>query len=521
MDTEQLLTCAMGLLERGDINGVIDMIARAEASLPEGGNASDPLRIDCELVRGHARLAQGDGVSAKECFERALSLDPGSSGACVGLGEVFFMEGRPEAAKTMYEWGVKNNPASRSALAGLAKANRKLGLPPEHNTLMIEAPSPQASDDQVDVTAVKTESAFARAIDLLFSKVRPRKIIESGTYIGTGTTTIIASAIKRYAIEDAVFYTIEVNPGHHQRAKRNLEENDLLGYVLPLHGLSVPRFLLPTFDEIEQRCVKDVDSTKLYVDHPLDVRAQRYFGETNFDGVPEDLLGTCLKEFAGRPDFVLLDSGGHMGHIEFNYLVSKLKGPCFIALDDVLHVKHHKSYLQMQKDPRFEILIADKEKMGFCIARFTPGPAAVDVPHRNGDLNTLLAGAYSSFERKDFSGALATIAEAEHILIETGALASHSQARVGFENLKGLNYLGLNQLDEARASFEEALRTDPQSSQACAGLGEVFYLAGMDREAKTMYEQAVKHGPHNQFGIAGLAKVNRQLGLPDSDMTLP
>ena len=512
-DPSVLLSQASTLLEKGEFVEALSILELAESSLREEreGSSNNETASSLATLKGCGHLALGDLDAARTCFEQALHMKPDSAEACAGLGNVFAEVRQFEQAKTMFEWGVRHNPTYGAASSGLARANQMLGLPPNHNSIQGQEQLPQTPDNDRDVTAVRTESAFARAIDLLFSKVRPRKIIESGTFLGTGTTTIIATAIVQYGIEDAVFYTIEVNPAIHRQAKLNLEQRDLLRYVLPLNGLSVPRSLLPTYQEIEQRCIHDVEAQGLYVDHDLNVRAQLYFSETNHTDVPDDLLGKCLKKFDDRPDFLLLDSGGHMGLIEFNYVIDRLKGPCYIALDDTCHVKHYKSFLQMQKDPRFEILIAEREKTGFCIARF--------VPESGPDLNALLASAFDAFERKDFAEALETIKAAERFLDDAGAQAAHAGARVSFENLKGLNYLGMNQLDEARAAFETALHEDPVSSQACAGLGEVFYLAGMDREAKIMYEQAVKHGPNNQFGIAGLAKVNKQLGLPESHTT--
>ena len=79
-----------------------------------------------------------------------------------------------------------------------------------------------------------------------------------------------------------------------------------------------------------------------------------------------------MKEFDHRPDFVLLDSGGHMGYVEFRYALPLIHGPCYIALDDIYHVKHHRSFRELQNDPRFELVAVSEEKFGFCVARFTP-----------------------------------------------------------------------------------------------------------------------------------------------------
>lgn len=231
---------------------------------------------------------------------------------------------------------------------------------------------------KADLTSVQGESEFARRIDELFARIRPRRIIETGTYLGTGTTATIASALQQVGLNDAVFFSIEVNPVHYRRAAANLERYGQA--VRLLHGLSLPRALLPTLDQIEQAYVRTVEADQVYIDHPPQDRAIRYHRETDFPDLPDDLLGRCLDEFGGRPDFVLLDSAGHMGYAEFRYLIDRLRTPCYIALDDTRHIKHHRSLLQVRGDPRFEVWVDSPEKFGFCIARFVPHTAGGEVP---------------------------------------------------------------------------------------------------------------------------------------------
>ena len=220
-----------------------------------------------------------------------------------------------------------------------------------------------------DGMAVTTRSDFAAAICRLITNVRPRKIIETGTYLGTGTTTVIAKAVRRLGV-DAAFYTIEVNPAYYARARTYFAANNL--NVIALNGLSIPRAILPAMEEIIKSTVTDVEYEGIFVDHRAEVRAQWYYQETNVQDVPDNLLYLCLKRFDFEPDFVLLDSAGHIGNIEFNYLVENLRGCCYIALDDIYHIKHHKSFRQIASDRRFELVVASREKFGFCIARFVP-----------------------------------------------------------------------------------------------------------------------------------------------------
>jgi TolA-binding protein len=59
-------------------------------------------------------------------FEEALKIDPASSHACTGLGELFFISRMYNESKTMFEWGVKNNPANKAAAEGLSKVTKVL-----------------------------------------------------------------------------------------------------------------------------------------------------------------------------------------------------------------------------------------------------------------------------------------------------------------------------------------------------------------------------------------------------------
>lgn len=132
------------------------------------------------------------------------------------------------------------------------------------------------------------------------------------------------------------------------------------------------------------------------------------------------------------------------------------------------------------------------------------------------DFETLFANAFTLFGEQKFAESLFKLAEAERHLInlETPALIS------GLENLKGFNYLGLQDYKEAKKCFEKALKINPDSSQACSGLGEVLYLTHDDWHAKTMYEWGVKNNKDNQFAVQGLARINRILGFQENHNSL-
>ncbi|WP_306598084.1 methyltransferase domain-containing protein [Geothrix sp. 21YS21S-2] len=224
-----------------------------------------------------------------------------------------------------------------------------------------------------DLTVVEGNSDFSTAMDRVFRNNRPAKVLETGTYLGTGTTRTLAILLRDYKIDSPRFFSLEVNPSNHLQAKENLGRDGLLAMVEPLLGLSVPRTRLPGLAEIEEAMVRNMAFKDVYVDHQENERSRLYAQETDFSEVPDDLLRQCLKAFGYRPDLVLLDSGGHMGFVEFQYLLELLEGPCTIALDDVFHVKHRRSLQCILEDPRFDLTYLSREKFGFCVAKFDPG----------------------------------------------------------------------------------------------------------------------------------------------------
>ena len=135
------------------------------------------------------------------------------------------------------------------------------------------------------------------------------------------------------------------------------------------------------------------------------------------------------------------------------------------------------------------------------------------------ELNSKIETAYLFFEEKEFENSIASLNEALHILAEVED-ENKNEVISTINNLLGFNRLAEKNIDKAKAAFEASLKINEDSSQACAGLGEVFYLQNNDKEAKTMFEWAVKNNSLNAFAITGLAKVNKSLGLPANHSTL-
>jgi len=133
--------------------------------------------------------------------------------------------------------------------------------------------------------------------------------------------------------------------------------------------------MLPTKDDIVGMLKACPDN--LSKDHPevddLEAYAIYYLDETKKDFKQDDLLKEAVyKVFAGKVDFVLLDSAGHLGWIEFACLLNFLSSPCIIALDDTNHIKHYKSMEATRSSKIFEILREGNERYGWAIAYYNP-----------------------------------------------------------------------------------------------------------------------------------------------------
>ncbi|MCX7875603.1 MAG: glycosyltransferase [Melioribacteraceae bacterium] len=87
-------------------------------------------------IAGNIFLAKVNLQEAQYFFEQELQSNPNSSSACYGLAQIFMNLENYEAAKTMFEWAIKNDESNEKAIDALKIVNEILGFETNHNSLM-------------------------------------------------------------------------------------------------------------------------------------------------------------------------------------------------------------------------------------------------------------------------------------------------------------------------------------------------------------------------------------------------
>lgn len=203
---------------------------------------------------------------------------------------------------------------------------------------------------QLMPNGMSAKSEFKFALTELIKTYRLKRIIETGSYMGEGTTQAIADAM----VGDEIVYSIEVNPRFYEMA-RKMHKNTSINFLL---GLSIARPLLPTDFTFD---VPD----NIVVDHLDHNRELLYKQEVSFK-VPDNMLKYALEKVEYQPDLVILDSAGHMGFIEFKELMKSAIAPFYLALDDTNHIKHYHS-CQLLDDKGFKKIWETSEGFGSAI----------------------------------------------------------------------------------------------------------------------------------------------------------
>lgn len=228
---------------------------------------------------------------------------------------------------------------------------------------------------------------FKEALQKLFTEENIQYLIESGTYLGTGSTRMIIEAFPKDK-KPICFYTYEINYRFYKQATTNLSAYE---FVTPIWGLSVTPEDAIAFVKQDEVIANHTQYPDVFIDdieNPVDFYLKECEGKLvskkqavkNFffpakpekDEKPQyNLLNSLLEKHQKDKPLVILDSAGGTGYLEFKTLMKNMEHEdFFLLLDDIHHLKHFRSFAEVQNNPKFELLGHSLE-IGWALAKYT------------------------------------------------------------------------------------------------------------------------------------------------------
>ncbi len=194
-------------------------------------------------------------------------------------------------------------------------------------------------------------------------------VVETGTYLGTGSTRFIAGCFSATALPKR-FVTMEVNFSNWCHAKNNLRA---FPFVECRWGCSIALETALRFLDADEMLHDHASHPGIYVDDtddPVAFYKKELRGQIGFAGDVgleegarallwdgEDLLSRLLAVHRGHRPLIVLDSAGGIGLLEFQTVLRAMgEKPFFLLLDDTHHIKHHRSLKYARMSPRFDII---------------------------------------------------------------------------------------------------------------------------------------------------------------------
>lgn len=517
-----------------DFTKAIEIINEAEKYLPANSSVAEGASI--YNFRGFCYLSLNEIEKAKDQFEEALSLNPTSPQACVGLAEVFYLQRNDVEAKKMYEYALNYDPQNPLALAGLKKVNKELGLVPEDNSLQSEEKLDEINAIVEEAYQYFNKKQFERA---LIKVAEAEKLFQVRTTEIENFKGIIYLALNDLVKAKQCFeVALQLNPKssqacaglgeifylNHQdeEAKKMFEWAVIHNPQNPMavNGLAKANKALgkPIYDNSLQgdEVKKKINFEVLFAD------AYQAFQDKRFKDALER-----IDEFEKTVKVSALNFKG------FNYLALNDIETAKKCFEEALELDETSSqacaglgeifYLQgddVSAKKMYEYAVAHNPENKFAVEGLAKVNKNLSLPKEHNvllvdevlsdeQLAKIITDAYEKFDKKQYQEALDLLNEFENKAVEMSL-----PSQVSLKNFKGYILLGMGKVEEAKMNFETALEYDPESSQACAGLGECLYLEGDDEGAKKMFEWSIKHNPANEIAYAGLHKANKNLGLP-------
>lgn len=202
---------------------------------------------------------------------------------------------------------------------------------------------------------VKPTKVLLKNLKTIFDSGEANMVIESGTFLGKGTTQMFIDAGV------PMIYTIEGKGWAFEQAKENLRSYE---YVNVLYGLSLG------FEECKQFIQNDtfLANHEAFPDILCDniENPQAYYLNelATMRGAEPRTLSRLIDQYKDTHKLLFcLDSCGGIGFLEYQAVVSLMGNKGFyLFLDDINHCKHYRSFedIRVNQDKRWEIIYNTK-----------------------------------------------------------------------------------------------------------------------------------------------------------------
>jgi hypothetical protein len=233
---------------------------------------------------------------------------------------------------------------------------------------------------------------FVTILRSIIEKENIQSVFESGTYLGTGSTTTVADVFVNTKKLPKNFITVETNLEYFKRAKKNLTKYN---FINPVFGLSVDyleavKFLVndDIFNNLEEYdyvyidhvskpqhgYLKEIMAGVLQLENRNTPAKKRrnIFSSAKRDSFEfkNNMLSEFCETLRNETVLIILDSSAGIGFYEFSQVRNLMaKRNYYIILDDIQHLKHFRSKEYIECHPEeFELLGINMES-GWLIAR--------------------------------------------------------------------------------------------------------------------------------------------------------
>lgn len=187
-------------------------------------------------------------------------------------------------------------------------------------------------------------------------KAKIETVIEVGTYLGQGTTRIVADAIIEAKRQDDVcFYTIEADYEKFKVAKQNLIPYS--SFVQPLHALALNLEECLEFISNDEAILNHENYPDLIIDHPSPVwfyRTETWSPFTNTEKQPQQgILYDLIPQHKENNPLIVEDGCGGTGWYEFQKVMELMEdNHYYLFCDDKGHLKSFRTYAHLKENPK-------------------------------------------------------------------------------------------------------------------------------------------------------------------------